>query len=126
LVLEEVTDACVLADRFRISQVVTNLLTNAIKYSPDSDNVLVSMKLDENRKIVRVSIRDEGIGVLPENQADLFHRFSRTDNVKSSKIEGFGMGLYISSEIIKAHGGEMGVISTGRGGSTFFFDLPLL
>ena len=126
LVLDEVTDACVQADRFRISQVVTNLLTNAIKYSPDSDKVRVSMQLDENKKIVRVSVQDEGIGVLPENQADLFHRFSRTDNVKSNKIEGFGMGLYISSEIVKAHGGEMGVISTGRGGSTFFFDLPLL
>jgi PAS domain S-box-containing protein len=126
LVINEVTDACILADRFRVSQVLTNLLTNAIKYSPDADKVIVDMHVDEKSKKVRVLIRDQGIGIPPESQTDLFHRFSRTDNVKSNKIEGFGMGLYISAEIIKAHGGEMGVISTGNDGSTFYFDLPLL
>lgn len=126
LVLDEVSDACILADRFRISQVITNLLTNAIKYSPDSDKVIINLKVDEKRKMVRVSVQDDGIGIPPDNQADLFRRFSRADNIKSNKIEGFGMGLYISAEIIKAHGGEMGVISTGNDGSTFYFDLPLV
>lgn len=124
VILEEVTDASILADRFRIGQVITNLLSNAIKYSPDADNVLVHITVNMEKKMVRVAVKDHGIGVPVENQADLFKRFSRTDNIKSRSIEGFGMGLYISSEIIKAHGGQMGVISTANDGATFYFDLP--
>lgn len=126
LLLEEVTDVSILADRFRIGQVITNLLTNAIKYSPDHDKVFIRINTHEKGKMVRVSIQDGGIGIPPEHQPDLFQRFFRTDKIKASKIEGFGMGLYISSEIIKAHGGLIGVISTGSNGSTFYFDLPLL
>jgi PAS domain S-box-containing protein len=126
VILEEVADVSILADRFRIGQVITNLLSNAIKYSPDAENVMIHIKVNQENRTVRTAIQDHGIGIPPENQADLFKRFSRTDNIKTRQIEGFGMGLYISSEIIRAHGGQMGVISTGNEGSTFYFDLPLI
>jgi signal transduction histidine kinase len=71
-------------------------------------------------------VTDSGIGVPKENQASLFKRFSRTGHEKARKIEGFGMGLYIAAEIIKAHDGQISVSSTGYDGSTFYFDLPLL
>lgn len=125
LILKEVADVSILADRFRIGQVLTNLLSNAVKYSPDAKSVMIHIKVDTEKKMVRTAVQDEGIGIPPESQADLFKRFSRTDNIKTRGIEGFGMGLYISSEIIRAHGGQMGVISTPNKGSTFYFDLPL-
>lgn len=124
--IDDVSDAAVYADRFRIGQVITNLLTNAIKYSPDTDLVTVTITVDEASQTIRTSVIDHGIGIPPESQEDLFKRFSRTDQVKSRKIHGFGMGLYISSEIIKLHHGTIGVSSSGQDGSTFFFDLPLL
>jgi PAS domain S-box-containing protein len=126
IVVENVTDVKVTADRDRIGQVITNLLTNAIKYSPDSDNVVVNMETDMQNRFVRILIRDEGIGIAPENREMLFKRFSRiTDsNTNTRRIEGFGMGLYISSEIVQAHGGQIDVMSNGTDGSTFYFDLP--
>ena len=123
--IDDVVDAVVCADRDRIGQVLTNLLTNAIKYSPDADLVIITITIDETGHKVRTSVIDHGIGVAPENQAGLFRRFARTENVKSQKIQGFGMGLYISSEIVKLHDGQIGISSSGQGGSTFFFDLPL-
>jgi PAS domain S-box-containing protein len=126
VILEEVADASILADRFRIGQVITNLLSNAIKYSPDAERVIINIKVNAEKRMVRTAVQDHGIGIPSESQADLFKRFSRTGNIKTMGIEGFGMGLYISSEIIKAHGGQMGVISSGSDGATFYFDLPLL
>jgi signal transduction histidine kinase len=123
--IDDVVDAVVYADRDRIGQVLTNLLTNAIKYSPDADLVTITIMIDETGHKVRTSVIDHGIGVAPENQAGLFKRFTRTENVKTRKIQGFGMGLYISSEIVKLHDGQIGISSSGQGGSTFYFDLPL-
>ncbi|MGF7077697.1 PAS domain-containing sensor histidine kinase [Mucilaginibacter sp. UYCu711] len=126
IVVKEMSDARVSADRQRISQVVTNLLSNAIKYSPAASQIIVNVVVDEAAKTVRTSVTDSGIGVPKENQASLFKRFSRTGHEKARKIEGFGMGLYIAAEIIKAHDGQINVSSTGDDGSTFYFDLPLL
>lgn len=123
--IDEVADATVYADKFRISQVVANLLSNAIKYSPDGDIVTVTITINEANQTIRTSVIDHGIGIPLDKQEHLFKRFSRTDDVKSRKIQGFGMGLYISSEIIKQHNGYIGVSSAGGDGSTFFFDLPL-
>ncbi|OKS86407.1 ATP-binding protein [Mucilaginibacter polytrichastri] len=124
--VSEMCDARVSADRFRIGQVLTNLLTNAIKYSPEAGQIIVNISVDEQTKMVRTSVLDHGIGIPLENQKSLFQRFSRTDHVKARKMEGFGMGLYIAAEIIKAHNGTIGVESKGKEGSTFYFDLPLL
>jgi PAS domain S-box-containing protein len=126
LKIEDITDVVVYADKFRISQVLTNLLTNAIKYSPEAELIVIHINVDEANQKVRTTIIDYGIGISPENQAGLFKRFSRTDSEKPHKIEGFGMGLYIAAEIMKLHGGEIGVSSAINEGSTFFFDLPLL
>lgn len=124
--IDDIADAAVYADKDRIGQVLTNLLTNAIKYSPDADQVTVTVTVDEISRKVRTSVIDHGIGVPPENQEGLFKRFYRTENVRSRKIQGFGMGLYISAEIVKLHEGQIGVSSTGQAGSVFYFDLPLL
>jgi len=124
--IDEVADAAVYADRIRIGQVLTNLLMNAIKYSPDADLIIITITIDESSQQVRTSVTDHGIGIAPESQDGLFKRFSRAENIRSRKIHGFGMGLYISSEIIKLHDGQIGVSSSGQGGSTFFFDLPLM
>lgn len=124
IILENITDVKVVADRDRIGQVITNLLTNAIKYSPDHDRVTVNMEADMELRFVRILMRDEGIGVAPQDQEMLFKRFSRISGSHSHRINGFGMGLYISSEIVNAHNGQIGVMSNGVDGSTFYFDLP--
>lgn len=126
IAVKEMSDARVLADRMRISQVLTNLLTNAVKYSPDSADINIDLTVDEKKQVLRTTIIDRGIGIPAANQASLFQRFSRTDNVQARKMEGFGMGLYIAAEIIKAHDGTIGVESDGSNGSAFYFDLPLL
>jgi len=123
--IDEVADATVYGDRFRISQVIANLLSNAVKYSPDADIVTITITINEGNQTIRTSVIDHGIGIPLDKQGDLFKRFSRTDDTKTRKIQGFGMGLYISSEIIKQHNGYIGVSSDGESGSTFFFELPL-
>lgn len=115
-------DAVVAGDRIRLEQVVTNLLINAIKYSPGSGRVLVNViKVDH---AVKVEITDFGIGIEPEKIPHVFDRFFRSDDV-ISKFSGLGLGLYISKEIILRHKGDIGVMSTPKQGSTFWFTLPL-
>lgn len=112
------------ADKFRISQVITNILSNAVKYSPSSSNIIVSLKSDS--KEIIVSIRDFGIGIAPKEQSMVFERFfqSRITREKEGRLTSLGLGLYISSEIIKQHGGQIRVISKEGKGSTFIFTLP--
>jgi signal transduction histidine kinase len=110
-------------DEHRISQVLSNLLTNAIKYSPDGKNVVISTKND--KKEVVVSIQDFGFGIDKEDQQKIFQLFYRTKDKEESKISGFGLGLFISSEIIKKHKGRLWVESEKGKGSIFHFALPL-
>ncbi len=107
------------ADKERIEQVLINLIINAIKYSPTQKKVVI--KVEEKEKDLVISIADSGIGI-PESKIDkVFERFYRAEN----KGVGFGLGLYISSEIITRHGGKMWVKSQTGKGSTFFFSLPI-
>jgi two-component system CheB/CheR fusion protein len=110
------------ADRERIGQVIINLLTNAIKYSPDANQVIIFSENIDNKE-VKISVHDFGIGVGPEVQQKIFKRFyqAKTSDKSSS---GLGLGLYISMQIIKSHGGEMGVESQPGKGSIFYFRLP--
>ncbi len=109
----------VYGDRSRIDQVLCNLITNAIKYSPNSNQVNVVAEKLANGK-VKVLVIDKGIGI-PENHLDdVFDRFFRVEN-SSQNFAGIGLGLYISSEIIKRHNGEIGVESELGKGSTFWF-----
>ena len=110
------------ADRHRIEQVLINFLSNAIKYSPKSDKILVTVSSDE--KYVKVSITDYGIGISADNLSNIFKKFYRVENV-SKYFEGLGIGLFISSEIISRHKGTVGVESEEGKGSTFYFTLPI-
>lgn len=109
-------------DASRLDQVLNNLLSNAVKYSPKSDKVLIEVVVIT--KEVRVSVTDYGIGIPRDKQSRLFQRFYRVDNF-SYNFQGLGLGLYISAEIIKRHGGTIWVRSEPGKGSTFFFTLPI-
>jgi PAS domain S-box-containing protein len=115
--------AKVFADSARINQVLVNLISNAIKYSPDADKVKVN--LSKTKDNVTVSIQDFGMGIPKGEQGRIYERFFRAKGKKEGKIPGLGLGLFISSEIIKQHGGDLWVDSVENKGSTFYFTLPI-
>lgn len=107
----------------RISQVLDNLVSNAIKYSPDGGNVLVSLEHDGGHVACRVS--DTGMGMSADDQAHVFAKFFRTSNVRRTSIPGVGLGLPISKAIVEAHGGTIQVESKLGQGTTFTFRVPV-
>jgi signal transduction histidine kinase len=109
------------ADRDKIGNVISNLLSNAIKYSPNSREVEVKCEVLDNH--ARLSVKDNGIGIKKEDRDKLFERYYRVKG--DSSISGFGIGLYLSSEIIQRHGSRIWVDSEIGKGSTFYFSLPL-
>ncbi|MES2437086.1 MAG: PAS domain S-box protein [Patescibacteria group bacterium] len=111
------------ADKDRIEQVLTNLLANAIKYSPKADRIIVRVK--ENKGNILVEVEDFGQGIPKEEQQKVFDRFFRTEYSKQKNISGFGLGLNISAQIIKRHKGTLTVKSEVGKGSIFCFTLPL-
>jgi PAS domain S-box-containing protein len=111
------------ADKDRIGQVVTNLLTNAIKYSPKADSVIVKVRSTKDR--VCVDVQDFGEGIPKHEQTKIFERFFRTEFAKQKNVAGFGLGLNITSEIVKRHKGALSVKSEPGKGSTFSFWIPL-
>jgi len=111
------------ADEDRIDQVMVNLVNNAVKYAPGSKNIyLIVEKEGDNAKI---SVKDEGPGIPKEKLPHLFDRYYRADH-SGGHYSGLGLGLYISSEIIKRHGGKIGVHSEVKKGSTFWFTIPMV
>jgi len=111
-------------DGERIGQVVTNLLTNAVKYSPQADRVIVRLAR-ENRAAI-VSVQDFGIGIDGEHQQKVFDQFYRVSNPSEKTYPGLGLGLHIASEIVKRHGGALRVESAKDAGATFTVTLPLI
>lgn len=111
------------ADKFRIAQVLTNLLHNAAKYSPDADIIDVSLCRENNNAIV--AVKDYGIGISDYNMGKIFTKFFRASVAKENKVEGLGLGLYISAEIVRKHKGDIWVESHKGKGSVFFFSLPI-
>jgi len=109
-------------DRYRLEQVLTNFLSNAIKYSPDANEVIIHSAIQNDGLVV--SVRDFGIGIEKDNAAKLFERFYRVDNT-AMKYEGLGLGLYVSAEILTRHNGTCWIESELGKGSTFYFKLPL-
>jgi PAS domain S-box-containing protein len=107
-------------DRFRTEQVVINLLTNAIKYGAGKP---VEIHLDTVDGKARISVRDRGIGIAKENQPKIFERFERA--VPGTHYAGLGLGLYIVSQILRAHGGKIDVESDLGKGSRFTVDIPI-
>jgi len=110
------------ADRARIHQVLINLISNAVKYSPEADTVKVSKKLETG--IVTIAVQDFGMGIPQEEQHRIYERFFRAKGKKEGNIPGLGLGLFISAEIVKQHGGELWAKSKVGKGSTFYFTLP--
>lgn len=121
IVLQNSSHVIISGERNRLEQVLSNLLSNAIKYSPTADEVLI--KSERTNHEVRISVRDFGIGIPPEDQKYVFDRFYRV-NESSRRFSGLGLGLFISAEIIKRHGGTIGVDSSGTG-SEFHFTIPI-
>lgn len=111
------------ADRERLGQVLINLLTNAIKYSPGADRIIVTVTCNENNILCEVT--DFGIGIAKENQRHVFERFYRETEDKSNTYPGMGLGLYISAEFINRLNGKIWVKSEKGIGSTFGFSLPI-
>ena len=111
------------ADRDKIGQVITNLINNAVKYSPPGSTINVAC-ITINQT-AQVSVKDKGMGILPADQEKLFDRFYRVDSKQMANISGFGIGLYLCDEIIRGHGGRIWVESILGVGSTFYFSLPL-
>jgi signal transduction histidine kinase len=111
------------ADRDKIEQVLVNLLSNAAKYSGKEDSIEVTCALHENK--VTVSVRDQGMGISPQDIEKLFLPHYRVESKETEKIAGFGIGLYLCSEIIQRHNGRIWVESELGKGSTFNFTLPV-
>jgi signal transduction histidine kinase len=109
-------------DKERINQVVLNLLTNAIKYSPAADKVLISIQSNEDD--IKVMVKDFGIGIDQQYLQRIFEKFYRIEGEIEKNYAGFGIGLYISSEIINRHKGKIGVESKKGEGSVFYFTIP--
>ena len=107
----------VFADKDKIDHVVSNLLSNAIKYSPRGTEITVRCKLVKG--LVQVSVEDKGIGIKPHDVERLFERYYRVESNDLKHISGFGIGLYLSSEIIQRHDGKIWVESEFDKGSTF-------
>ena len=111
-------------DGGRIEQVLANLLTNAIKYSPAGGPVEMTLREETRRQEALISIRDQGIGIPQEEQASLFGRFVRASNGQALGISGTGLGLYLCRELVEQHGGRIWFESIEGQGSTFFIALP--
>ena len=116
-------DVKLTADKNKIGQIITNLMSNAIKYSPAGGKITIGCDLHDG--LVRVYVSDEGVGISPSDQKNLFSRFYRVTNEKVKNISGFGIGLYLVSEILKYHDAEIAVVSEEGVGSTFSFTLPV-
>jgi two-component system sensor histidine kinase/response regulator len=112
----------VYADEMRIEQVIINFLTNAIKYSPGTHEISINLRQEADR--IYLGVRDYGIGINLDQQKNVFEKFFRVEET-AIQFQGLGIGLYISAEIIKRHGGEIGVCSKIGEGSEFYFYLPV-
>lgn len=110
------------ADEHRIEQVVINLVNNAVKYAPGSK--VIYLKVTQEKEMAKISVKDAGPGIPADQLLNLFDRYYRSD-YQGKQYSGLGLGLYISSEIIKRHKGEIGVTSEIGKGSTFWFRLPV-
>jgi len=114
----------VYADPGRIEQVLSNLIGNAIKYSPNGGPIEITLWEAMDTQEARLSVRDYGIGIPEKDQARIFGQFARASNTDTYKISGTGFGLYLSHELVERHNGRIWFESKEGQGSTFFMTLP--
>jgi len=123
IILEHASNSLISADRNRLEQVFINLITNAVKYSPQADKVI--LRLEKKYGQLIVSVTDFGIGISTEHHTQIFQRFYRAFDEKDKTFPGLGMGLFIAKSIIDQHQGMMWVESKPGSGSTFYVSLPI-
>jgi len=114
----------VLVDQDRLAQVVGNLISNAIKYSPEGGEVVITA--DSSHGEARVRVRDSGMGIPPEHESQIFTKFFRGDAARKRGIGGTGLGLVLAQQIVQAHGGTIGFETEPGQGSTFWIRIPAL
>ncbi len=112
------------ADPDKLYQILVNLINNAVKYSPEGGAVTIEVDPD-GREGAHFSVKDEGIGISPEHMKHLFRRFRRVADESGSRVEGTGLGLFLTRHLVQAHGGRIWAESTLGKGSTFHFVLPV-
>jgi len=113
-------------DRSRVVQILANLLSNAVKYSPDESSIEIDVNpFDGRSELLRVDVRDHGLGIPDEDISKLFQKFYRVDNSTTRSTAGTGLGLAITKALVELHGGEIWVQSEAGEGSTFSFTLPI-
>ena len=112
-------------DPHQLEFVLTHLMENAVKFSPDGGQIKVNLRTPSDNNMVTILIEDQGIGVPDGHRERIFDLFHRVDNRNTRRIYGPGMGLYISKKIIEAHGGKIWVESKSEGGSIFTFTVPM-
>lgn len=122
-----VDDVMVNADKQRLTQVMINLISNAIKYSPGKDKVVIRLDKSPDLHRVRVEVTDFGMGIPPEKLDKVFDKFYRVSETKNNnKVSGLGLGLYITQSIVALHGSKIMVSSQVNHGTTFYFSLPII
>jgi len=122
IVVQGETDLQVSVDAARIERVLVNLINNAMKYAPESKEIVITVS--RQNECAKIAVTDKGRGIAPERIPYLFERYYKAEN-STEQYSGLGLGLYISAEIIKKHDGKIGVESKLGEGSTFWFTLPL-
>ena len=115
----------VYCDPNRALQIMTNLVSNATKYTPSGGEIIIKAKLTASEKHVQISVKDTGVGISVEDQEKLFKRFFRAKNASHLKVEGIGLGLYITRSLVELHGGEIWLDSEPEQGSCFHITLPV-
>ena len=112
------------ADSDRLEQILTNLLSNAIKYSDDHTSITIqAQEYEKNPALIKVSVKDQGIGIDSEHQDVIFKRFSRLDNPLTRQTKGVGLGLYITRSLVRALGGEIWLEKSDQEGTVFAFTI---
>jgi signal transduction histidine kinase len=120
------------ADRLRVGQVLTNLISNAHKYTPEGGKIVLGAEATNNqwdpegaKRVVHLWVKDNGIGISNEDQAKIFQRFFRSDDSKAREVPGTGLGLNITKSLVDMQGGRIWFESEFRGGTTFHFTIPV-
>ena len=112
------------ADPDRVNQILVNLFSNAIKFTSAGGRITIKAKVEEKGDFLEISVRDTGIGIPPEQLDKIFERFKHASSTSSLPLQGIGLGLSITREIVKMHGGNIWVESKQGQGSRFTFTLP--
>jgi signal transduction histidine kinase len=120
------------ADRLRVGQVLTNLVSNAHKYTPEGGKILVGAEATNNqwdpegaKRVVHLWVKDNGIGISIEDQNKIFQKFFRSDDMKAREVPGTGLGLNITKSLVEMQGGRIWFDSEFRIGTTFHFTIPV-